>query len=231
MPSRLSSQSSRPTPLRMVIFGVQGSGKGTQAELLAARFGLRHISTGEIFRNEVAKKTTLGRQVARYLAHGPLVPDRVTNVIIAESLQRLAARRRGFILDGYPRNRRQLAFLQRFGPITQAIEIVVPDRVAVGRISGRLNCRCGLSYHAEYNPPKRRGICDRCGRKLFIRVDDRPAAVRRRIRIYHRTTAPLLDFYRRQGTLGQVDGSPPIAIVFSRLMAKLRRAGFNSRRR
>lgn len=214
----------------MVIFGVQGSGKGTQAELVARQFGLQHISTGEIFRSEISRRTVLGKRACRYLAAGKLVPDTVTNAMIAKRLQSPRVRRRGFILDGYPRNRGQLMALTRLVPMTHAIEIVLPDRTAVHRISGRLNCVCGLSYHLKYHPPKRRGICDRCGKKLFIRDDDRPATIRQRIRLYHRQTAPLLAYYRRQGALCRVDGRPAIAAVFRLLLAKLKRCGITTTR-
>lgn len=219
-----------PQPLRAVIFGVQGSGKGTQAELLARRFGVVHIASGDIFRREIARRTVLGRRAARYLAAGPLVPDAVTNAIIGKRLTTPAVRRRGFVLDGYPRNRNQLLYLARVAPITQAIEIVLSDREAVRRITGRLNCLCGRIYHREFQPPKRSGRCDRCGRKLFVRNDDRPDVVRRRIRIYHRQTAPLLRHFRRQGKLLQVDGRPKIPVVFRGVVAHLRHAGITPSR-
>src|SRR3989338_3488944 len=168
---------SRSSALHMVIFGVQGSGKGTQAELVARRFGLQHISTGEIFRSEIARHTVLGKRACQYLATGKLVPDSVTNAMVVKHLRTPRARSRGYIFDGYPRNRAQLTALTRLGPVTHVIEIVLPDRIAVHRISGRLNCVCGLSYHLKYRPPKRRGVCDRCGKKLFVRGDDRAPAI------------------------------------------------------
>lgn len=221
----------RPTHLRMVVFGVQGSGKGTQAELMARRFGLAHISTGEIFRREISRRTALGRRAARYLTAGKLVPDAVTNAIVAKHVSRGRARTRGFVLDGYPRNRGQLIALERYGPVTHAVEILLPDRTAVQRISGRLNCVCGLSYHVKYHPPKRRGICDRCGRKLFVRDDDQPVTIRKRIRIYHRQTAPLLAYYRKHGVLLQVDGRPAIPTVYRSVLAELRGSGVAADRR
>ncbi|MDD5110404.1 MAG: nucleoside monophosphate kinase [Patescibacteria group bacterium] len=222
---RQPKKSSRPPlRLRMVVLGVQGSGKGTQAELVARRFGLAHISTGEIFRREISRRTALGRRAERYLMAGKLVPDAVTNAIVGKHLRFGRARTHGFVLDGYPRNRAQLTALERATPVTHAIQILLPDRVAVQRISGRLNCACGLSYHVQYHPPRRRGICDRCGRKLFVRDDDQPATIRKRIRIYHRQTAPLLAYYRKRGVLLQVDGRPAIAAVFRRVLTQLRRS-------
>ncbi|MDO8560354.1 MAG: nucleoside monophosphate kinase [bacterium] len=210
-------------PPRMVIFGVQGSGKGTQAELVAKRYGVRHVSTGNIFRSEISKRTALGRRAMRFLASGKLVPDAVTNAMVNKYLKTAVVRRRGFILDGYPRNRSQLRALERLGGVTHVIEIALPDREAVRRIGGRLNCACGASYHVDHNPPRRRNICDRCGHALFVRDDDRPAPVRRRIRIYHRETAPLVSHYRRQGVLLRVDGRPAISVVFRSVVARLRK--------
>lgn len=221
----------RPSaPPRLVIFGVQGSGKGTQAELIAKRYGVRHVSTGTIFRREIASRTVLGRHAMRYLAAGKLVPDRVTNAIVAKHLRAARVRRHGFILDGYPRNLRQFNALERLGGVTQAIVVVLPDAAAVRRISGRQNCVCGASYHRQYHPPRRPGICNRCGRRLFTRDDDRPKPVRRRLRIYHRETTPLVDYYRRQGVLLTVDGRPAITVVFRGLVRRLRRVGLRARR-
>ena len=217
-------------PPRLVIFGVPGSGKGTQAELVARRYGVRHISTGTILRSEISRRTVLGQRARRYLAAGKLVPDSVTNALVAKHLRTATVRRRGFILDGYPRTRRQLNALERMGGVTLAVEIALTDAAAVHRISGRQNCVCGASYHAAYHPPKRPGGCDRCGRRLFTRDDDRPGPVRRRIRIYHRQTAPHVRHYRRHGVLVTVDGQPAIAEVFSSLVGRLRRVGWRAHR-
>lgn len=224
MSHRTVNRRSRSAPLRMVIFGVQGSGKGTQAELLARRFRLVHIATGEIFRRAVAQKTAVGSQVRRAIAAGKLVSDRLTNAIIRQSLAVPAVRRRGFVLDGYPRNRRQLDALQRIAPLTHAIQITLPDRLAVSRIAGRLNCTCGLSYHVTYHPPKSDGRCDRCGQALFVRADDQPATVRHRLAIYHRQTAPLITAYRQRGLLITVDGRPAIRAIHQALVARLQLA-------
>ncbi len=229
MPRSRLRRRSRRQPYRLVIFGVQGSGKGTQAELLARRFGLAHIATGEIFRRAVAQKTAVGRQVQRALASGQLVADRLTNAIIRPSLMTPTVRRRGFALDGYPRNRRQLDALQRIAPLTHAIQIALPDRVAVARIAGRLNCVCGLSYHVKYHPPKYDGRCDRCGRALFVRADDQPATVRKRLAIYHRQTAPLINAYRRRGLLITVDGRPAIREIHRAIVARLKPSAGTSR--
>jgi len=207
---------------RLVIFGVQGSGKGTQAELIAKRFGLTHVATGDIFRREVSHQTKLGKLAARYLTAGKLVSDAVTNAMVAKRLRRADVRRRGFILDGYPRNANQLRALHRFRQLTHAIEIRLPEHEAVRRITGRRSCRCGHVYHLEYNPPSRPGRCDYCGRRLYIRDDDRPAVIRRRIRDYQRQTTPLLDYFRRRGKLLAVDGQPPIPTVFKSILAQLK---------
>lgn len=210
-----------PHIMRAIVFGVQGSGKGTQADLIAKRFRAAHITTGEIFRQEIERRTALGNRVRARVDSGTLVSDSLTNAMVAKRLRRSDARQAGFVLDGYPRNRNQLRALLAVTPISCAIEIRLPDREAVRRIAGRRSCVCGMIYHVQFQPPRRAGFCDACGRRLFIRHDDRPAVIRRRIRDYHRQTAPLLEYFRRRGLLVSVDGRPSIAQVFLSIRAIL----------
>ncbi len=219
----IAKSSRRLAGLRAVIFGAPGSGKGTQAELLAKRFGAAHITSGEIFRQEIEDGSALGQRVRQRVESGQLVPDALTNAIVARRLRRADGRARGFILDGYPRNGNQLRSLLRVARLAAAIEIRLPDRVAVRRIAGRRSCACGRIYHREYNPPRRAGRCDVCGRRLFIRHDDRPAVIRRRLRDYQRQTAPVLAYFRRRGNLIAVDGRPAITTVFKNILAQLPR--------
>lgn len=218
---KFSPPAAARAPLRLVIFGVQGSGKGTQAKLIAQRFGVVHVASGDLFRREVARGTPLGRRVRRYLKLGRLTPDAVT--IIANALRQPAVRQRGFILDGFPRTIQQLRMLQRLGAVTAAIALELPDADAIRRIAGRRSCSCGQVYHLVYRPPRRAGVCDRCGRRLFIRADDRPAVIGRRVRTYHRATASLLAYYRRLDRLIAVDGRPPIPQVFANIVFALTR--------
>lgn len=223
-PKRRPSKRRRPRgSIRAVIFGVQGSGKGTQAERLAQRFGVAHITTGEIFRQEIERRTALGNRVRARVDSGTLVSDSLTNAMVAKRLRRSDARQAGFVLDGYPRNRNQLRALLAVTPISCAIEIRLPDREAVRRIAGRRSCVCGMIYHVQFHPPRRAGFCDVCGSRLFIRQDDRPAVIGRRIRDYHRRTAPLLEYFRRRDRLVSVDGRPAITTVFKGILQTLPR--------
>jgi adenylate kinase len=193
----------------LVLLGPPGAGKGTLAELLGARLGIPHISSGDMFRAAIAAGTALGRQVAATIKRGELVSDQLTVALIAE---RLAAddARRGYLLDGFPRTIAQAEALQEISNVSAAIDLDVSDDLAVLRISGRRVCNAdGEIYHLGNRPPREAGVCDRCGRALIQRDDDRPAAVRHRLQVYHRQTAPLVAFYAERGLLLAVDGSPP----------------------
>ncbi|MFA5021622.1 MAG: nucleoside monophosphate kinase, partial [Patescibacteria group bacterium] len=180
--------------MRIIIFGPQGSGKGTQAELIARRHGLPYISTGDIFRYHLKNQTELGKKVFTYVNAGHLVPDELTNKIVAERINQPDCRN-GFVLDGYPRNKSQLDYLNTITKIDFAIAIELDDKTAIKRLAGRLACKCGLSYHLQHNPPKQPGICDKCGGQLFKRDDDKPEAIKKRLEIYHQETKPLLAVY------------------------------------
>ncbi len=202
--------------MRIVIFGPQGSGKGTQAELIARRHGWPYISTGDIFRYHLKNQTPLGQKVAEYINAGQLVPDELTNKIVQDRILQPDCAV-GFVLDGYPRNKSQLEFLAGITQIDLAIGIELNDQQAVTRLGGRLACKCGLSYHLEFNPPKKEGICDKCGEQLFKRDDDQAGAIRKRLEIYHQETEPLLAIYEKQGILQQLDGSKSIEEVYQQI--------------
>jgi len=202
---------------RIIIFGPQGSGKGTQAELIARRQHWPYISTGDIFRYNLKNQTTLGQKIAEYINHGHLVPDELTNEVIESRLKQPDCEA-GFVLDGYPRNQVQSDFLNRHVKIDAAIVIDLPDQEAIKRLCGRLACKCGLSYHLEYNAPKKQqGICDRCGGELFRREDDCSEAIKRRLDIYHRQTEDLFKSYEKIGILHRVDGSKLIEEVYQQI--------------
>lgn len=202
--------------MHIVVFGPQGSGKGTQAELIARRHGLAYISTGDIFRYHLKNKTKLGQKVAKYVNTGHLVPDELTNEIVQDRIHQPDCTV-GFVLDGYPRNKNQLEFLNQISRIDYAIVIELKDEEAIKRLGGRLACRCGLSYHVEFNPPKKEGICDKCGEKLFKREDDQPKAIKKRLGIYHQETEPLFAEYEKQGILHRIDGSKSIEEVYQQV--------------
>lgn len=210
-------------PSVIIILGPQGSGKGTQAELLAKRRKFVYLSTGEVLRKAVARGSALGRRVARSLRTGELLSDEVVNALVAQALARPAARRYGVVLDGYPRNAAQANFLDRHGAVTDVISLTLTDREAIRRIGGRRVCpSCGRGYHVVYQPPKRAGVCDACGGTLAVRPDDRPAAIRRRLAIFRRQTQPLLRRYRAGGLVREVDAAPAIADVFRAVVNALR---------
>ena len=206
---------------RYVFLGPPGSGKGTQAQALAQALQVPHISTGEMFRAAVAAQGELGKRIDGLLKAGQLVPDNVTNELIAERLQQPGATS-GFILDGYPRSLVQAEFLSQLAPDTQALLIDLPDAEAVRRIAGRRTClKCGAVYHLHYQPPPQTGVCDKCGSALEQRNDQTEAVLKERLLIYHQQTEPLVEYYRQRGVLATVDGSPAIPEVTARIRAAL----------
>ncbi|MBU0979975.1 MAG: adenylate kinase [Nanoarchaeota archaeon] len=196
--------------MKLVMMGVQGCGKGTQAELISKKFKILHISTGDLLRDEVASKSELGKEAEGFMNKGLLVPDKVLLGMLKGRLSELD----GFILDGYPRNREQAEALSGITELDGAIEIGVSDREAIKRISGRRSCKCGAVYHVFYNPPGRPNICDRCGKPLFQRDDDQEDAVAKRVALYHEKTEPVLKFYEEKGILHKIDGEQAIEEVF-----------------
>ncbi|MBI4425990.1 MAG: nucleoside monophosphate kinase [Candidatus Kerfeldbacteria bacterium] len=205
------------SPHRIVILGPQGSGKGTQAARLAKLLKLPHISTGDIFRTHIKHRTPLGRKVSALLDAGSLVSNRLTNQILAHRLRRPDCRR-GYVLDGYPRTLSQARFLERVARPTVVANFELADREAVKRLRGRRMAPDGTIYHLRFNPPPKR-----LRGRLMVREDDRPAAVRRRLKTYRRAVAPLLKFYRRAGLLVSVDARPIIPRVGRAILNIVRR--------
>ena len=195
----------------LILLGPPGAGKGTQAKLLAAALQVPHISTGDMFRDHIARNTELGQKVKSITASGQLVPDEVTNALVKDRLSR-ADVAPGLILDGYPRTVPQAEYLDGLlRSLGRALDRVVSYEVAVEtvveRISGRRSCpKCGAVYHVSQNPPRKAGLCDREGAELVQRPDDRSENVRVRLSEYEAKTAPLKRFYREKGLLSEVDG-------------------------
>jgi len=197
--------------VRIVLLGPPGAGKGTQARRLSERYGIELIGTGDLFRDHVRNGTELGQLAKKYMDAGELVPDDVVVEMVAQAL----GSSDGFILDGFPRTTAQADALERrldeMGrPLTAVLAFDLPDELAVKRIAGRRTCsRCGESTNVALDPPKVDGVCDRCGGALIQRDDDREEIVRRRLEVYHLSTAPLWDFYRNRGLLRVVEAVGP----------------------
>lgn len=203
----------------VILFGAQGSGKGTQARLLQEKLGIPQVATGDLFRYNLKNNTELGQLAKDYMDRGELVPDEVTNAMVRERLSREDAAK-GAILDGYPRNLNQARALDEMlaewgAEVTRAIYIDVSMDELMRRLTGRRVCRsCQATYHVIFNPPKQEGICDVCGGELYQRDDDKDeAAIRRRLEIYQQETLPVIEYYRERGLLSEVSGEQPIEAV------------------
>ena len=211
--------------MNIILFGPPGAGKGTQAKKLVDFNGIPQISTGDILRANVREGTELGLAAKAYMDKGELVPDQVLIGIIKNRLKEQDCCK-GFILDGYPRTVPQadvlVVILKEIGkPINVVLNLEVPDEVLVDRISKRLMCKCGASYHTVSNPPKKDNICDLCGCEVFQRSDDREEAVQNRLKVYKKQTQPLIDYYAKQGLLVTLDGTKNIDEVFEDIKAVL----------
>lgn len=216
--------------MRLVLVGPPGAGKGTQAEFIAAHLAVPKISTGDIFRANVAQGTPLGVEAKRYMDAGQLVPDEVTINMVRERLAEPDAAD-GFLLDGFPRTTPQAVALDKLladlgDGLDLVLELVVDDDEVIRRLSGRRTCHgCGKIWHVEFDPPSRDGQCDRCGGRLFQRDDDKPETIAERLRVYARDTAPLVDYYGAQGKLVGIDATGPVEDVTVRAIDALRSYG------
>ena len=206
---------------RIVFIGPQGSGKGTQAAKLSAILSVPHISTGELFRAAIQHKTSTGVEVESLLAKGELVPDTMTNAVVAEAFTERHLQE-GYILDGYPRTVAQAEYLDTLGNPDAVIVLALSDDDAVKRISGRRMCvKCKQMYHTEFAAARVDGVCDTCGGALQHRDDDHEDAVRERLRLYHQETEPIVAFYESKGLVKRVDGRPSIDEVHSAIRQQL----------
>lgn len=204
--------------MRLVLLGPPGAGKGTQASVMAKRFEVPHISTGEMFRDNVARGTPLGREAEGYIKAGKLVPDAIVVGMVRDRL-RGADALEGFILDGFPRTIAQAEALKAVTDLDIVINLHVDPETIVDRQAGRRSCpKCGAVYHVRNNPPRKPAICDRCGSALVQREDDREEVVRKRLQEYEEKTRPLVDYYRRASLLVNVDGEGPIEEVSERIV-------------
>lgn len=213
--------------MKIVMLGAPGAGKGTQAVNIAKEFGIPHISTGDIFRANIKNETELGMKAKSYMDKGALVPDDIT---IGMLLDRIVDNdcKNGFVLDGFPRTIPQAESLKaalslQDTKIDHAVDIEVPDEDITKRMGGRRSCpKCGGTYHIVFNAPKQEGICDNCGTELVQRADDKPETVLERLKTYHEQTQPLIDFYRNEGVLTEVDGTKKPDEVLKDILEALR---------
>ena len=210
--------------MRVVLLGPPGAGKGTQARALGALWGIPQVASGDLLRAAVREDSELGREAASYMDRGQLVPDELVLRLVAARLGK-ADSRKGFILDGFPRNVMQAEALakglDKAGlKLDKAVAVIVPDEEIVKRISGRRTCaKCNAMYHVAFEPPAKPGVCDKCAGQLYQREDDAEETVRERLKVYREATQPLLDYYGRLGLLAQVDGVGRTDEVEKRILA------------
>lgn len=206
--------------MKIIMLGAPGAGKGTQAKMIAEKYQIPHISTGDIFRANIKEGTELGKKAKTYMDAGQLVPDSLTIDLLMDRISKEDCEN-GYVLDGFPRTIPQAESLEtalkaRNEQIDYAVNVEVPDENIVGRMGGRRAClTCGATYHLVYIPTKVEGICDKCGSPLVLREDDKPETVRKRLAVYHEQTQPLIDFYKSRGVLAEVDGTRDIKDVFA----------------
>lgn len=212
--------------MRLVLMGAPGAGKGTQADVMAKKLFVPHISTGDIFRAAMKAGTEMGKLAEQYISKGQLVPDEVTLGIVKDRLEE-ADCKDGFILDGFPRTIAQADGLQEYlasvgKPLDSVINIDVDLNSLVDRLTGRRVCKgCGASFHLMYNPPAKEGVCDDCGGELYQRKDDSEETIKNRLNVYVENSKPLIDYYAEKGLLQEVDGNQAINQVLTAIGAGL----------
>lgn len=212
--------------MKIIMLGAPGAGKGTQAEKIAEKYQIPHISTGDILRHNISEGTELGRKAEGYIDQGLLVPDELVVDLVVDRIHQ-ADCKNGYILDGFPRTIPQAEYLDKAldemgTKVGYAIDVHVPDDNIIRRMSGRRAClHCGATYHIEHAAPEKEGVCDKCGEELVMREDDHPETVKKRLEVYHEQTQPLIAYYRNRGILKVVDGTKELDDVFESIVAIL----------
>lgn len=209
--------------MRIVLLGPPGIGKGSYAKELSKRLDIPHISTGDIFREEIKKETELGKKVKEYVEKGELVPDEIVIEVVRNRLSQPDCQK-GFILDGFPRTLNQAKALDEITKIDIVFNFEAPIEVIIDRVSGRRICKkCGAIYHIKYNPPQKDGICDICGGELYQREDDKPEIVKHRLEVYNKQFKPIVEYYKEKGILVTVNAARKINEVVDECIAILKR--------
>ena len=209
--------------MKIIMLGAPGAGKGTQAKKIAAKYEIPHISTGDIFRANIKNGTELGMKAKSYMDAGGLVPDEITIGMLLDRIHE-ADCKNGYVLDGFPRTIPQAESLTKAlkemgESIDYAVNVDVPDENIINRMSGRRACLgCGATYHIVYNAPSKEGVCDVCGQSLVLRDDDKPETVKKRLQVYYEQTQPLIDYYKKEGVLAEVDGTKDMEEVFQAIV-------------
>ena len=212
--------------MKIIMLGAPGAGKGTQADMICAKYNIPHISTGDIFRANIKNNTELGQKAKSYMDQGLLVPDELVVDLVVDRVKADDCKN-GYVLDGFPRTIPQAEALENAlkasgENVDYAIDVEVPDENIIKRMSGRRACvTCGTTYHVEFAPTKVEGVCDKCGAELIIRDDDKPETVKNRLAVYHEQTQPLIDFYADRNVLKEVDGTKKLEEVFDAIVAIL----------
>lgn len=212
--------------MRLVLLGAPGAGKGTQAKKLIAKYGIPQISTGDLLRAAVAAGTSLGKEAKSFMDKGELVPDRVVLGMVEERLKQDDCKK-GYILDGFPRNTAQAEALDKMldtlkMPLTAALSVDVPFSDLMKRLTGRRTCKaCGQMFNIYSNAPKKDNTCDKCGAALFQRDDDKEETIKKRLDVYSSQTAPLFDYYKKKGILSSVNGTGSIDEIFKAVCQSL----------
>lgn len=212
--------------MRLVLLGAPGAGKGTQAKMLVEKYGIPQISTGDILRKAVADGTPLGKAAKSVMDRGELVPDKVVLDLVEERLKQDDCKK-GYILDGFPRNTAQAEtldkMLQGLGmPLDSALSVDVPKDDLLKRLTGRRTCKnCQQMYNIYFSPPKKDNVCDKCGGELFQRDDDKEETIKKRLDVYEAQTAPLMDYYGKKGILKSIQGVGTIDEIFDKVCAAL----------
>lgn len=208
--------------MKLVLIGSPGAGKGTQAKVLSKHFGIAHISTGDLLREETSLKTEIGLKIIDIMNAGKLVSDEIVEALLSNRIKKDDCKN-GFILDGYPRNVEQAEGLSAVvGNIDKVVLISVDDDLIIERMVGRRGCpKCGQMYHIKYNPPKEDGVCSECGSGLVQRKDDNEETVKNRLSVYHTSTSPIIDYYKNKGLLLEISGVGNIDDISKQLIDAL----------
>jgi len=212
--------------MRLIFLGPPGAGKGTQAKMLIDRYQIPQISTGDILRAAVKEGTPMGKKAKEFMEAGKLVTDDIVIGIMQDRLKQPDCAK-GFILDGFPRTVAQAealdAMLKELNmPLDKVLALTVPDEELLKRLTGRRTCKsCGQMYHVVFDPPKKEGVCDKCGGELYQRADDNEETIKNRLSVYHSQTSPLLDYYSKKGLLSEIDGTSSPEEIFKKLLSVL----------